>query len=168
MTCWNFAHVWAARRSRDTPDDARTHLSSCQGCPTSARADAVTSGARNERRAPWKLGSALCSVFLFSAMPTSSFAAVPTNGLVASYNFNGDANDSSGRSHHGTIRNVTPTSNRFRNGSSAYSFNGTNAYIEIPDHRDFSVTTTGKLSISVWMRPGTLQFPDDEETGYVY
>jgi hypothetical protein len=105
---------------------------------------------------------------LFAAIATSSAGAIPINGLVASYNFNGNADDSSGKGHHGTLHNVTLTSNRLGNGSSAYSFNGTDAYIEIPDHKDFSVSTTGKLSISVWMRPGTLIFPNDEGTGYVH
>jgi hypothetical protein len=63
---------------------------------------------------------------------------------------------------------VTLTSNRFGRGSSAYSFNGTYAYIEIPDHHAFSLPTTQQLSIAVWMRPGTLNFPNDEGTGYVH
>ena len=102
------------------------------------------------------------TALLFAAVAMSSSAGVPTNGLVASYNFNGNANDLSGKGHYGTLHNVTLTSNRFGNGRSAYSFNGTDAYIEIPDHKDFSVSTTGKLSISVWMRPGTLKFPKVE------
>jgi hypothetical protein len=88
--------------------------------------------------------------------PAGAAAAVPTRGLVARYLFNGTAQDSSGFGHHGTKHNVTLTSNRFGNGSSAYSFNGTDAYIEIPTHHAFSVATTGQLSIAVWMRPGTL------------
>jgi hypothetical protein len=99
--------------------------------------------------------------------PAGDAAAIPTNGLVASYLFNGNAHDAVGR-HHGTLHNVTMTSNRFGRGSSAYSFNGTDAYIEIPDHNAFSLPTTGQLSISVWMRPGTLNFPNDEGTGYVH
>jgi Concanavalin A-like lectin/glucanases superfamily len=95
-------------------------------------------------------------------------AAIPTRGLVARYLFNGDVSDSSGRGHHGVNHGASPTSNRSGNGSSAYSFNGTGAYVEIPDHNDFSVSTTGRLSISVWMRPGTLTFPDAEGTGYVH
>jgi hypothetical protein len=47
---------------------------------------------------------------------------------------NGNTHDSSGFGHHGTLHHVTLTSNRFRRGSSVYSLNGTNAYIEIPDH----------------------------------
>jgi Concanavalin A-like lectin/glucanases superfamily len=101
---------------------------------------------------------------------SASTAAVvaPTAGLVARYLFNGNALDSSGFGHNGAIHNVTLTSDRLGNGSSAYSFNGTNAYIEMPDSNAFSLSTTGQLSISVWMRPGTLTFPDTEGTGYVH
>ena len=94
--------------------------------------------------------------------------SAPTTGLVARYLFNGDANDSSGHHHDGVRHNVRPTSDRLGHGTSAYSFNGTDAYIEIPDHTDFSVSTTGQLSISVWMRPGTLNFPRSEHSGYVH
>ena len=100
-----------------------------------------------------RLLPAVASAGLFAIVTAAPVtAAAPTNGLVARYDFNGNANDASGKAHHGVVRNATLTSNRFGNGSSAYSFNGTNAYTEIPDHRDFSVATTGKLSISVWMR----------------
>lgn len=94
-------------------------------------------------------------------------AAVPATGLVARYDFNGNANDSVG-GHHGTIYGATLTSNRLGNGSSAYSFNGSSAYIEIEDDDVFSIGTTGQLSISVWMRPGTLTFPSTEGSGYVH
>src|SRR4051794_34459988 len=107
--------------------------------------------------------------FHAAAAGTSSVAAaIPTQGLVARYLFNGDVADSSGRGHKGVNHQASPTSNRFGTGSSAYSFNGAGAYVEIPDHNDFSVSTTGQLSISVWMRPGTLTFPDFEGSGYVH
>ena len=97
--------------------------------------------------------------------------SLPTSGLVARYDLNGNANDSVG-GHDGIIHGATPTSNRFTNGSSAYSFNGTNAYIEIPDDDVFSIPTTGRFSISAWMRPGTLTFPYSEggtgQSDYVY
>jgi concanavalin A-like lectin/glucanase superfamily protein len=99
--------------------------------------------------------------------PDGKSAGIPTNGLVASYLFNGNAHDAVG-GHHGTLHHVTLTSNRFGRGSSAYSFNGTDASIEIPDHKAFSLPTTKQLSISVWMRPGTLLFPRKEGTGYVH
>jgi hypothetical protein len=116
----------------------------------------------------WHPGKLVYSIaLLLTAMATSSAAAIPTHGLVASYLFNGNAHDAVG-GHHGTLHNVTLTSNRFGRGSSAYSFNGTDAYIEIPDHNAFSLPTTKQLTISVWMRPGTLNFPNDEGTGYVH
>lgn len=109
-------------------------------------------------------GAAGASLLLFIA---TASATIPTAGLVARYDFNGNANDSVGTSH-GTVHGATLTSNRLGNGSSAYSFNGTSAYIQIPDHDKFSVATTGKFSISVWIRPGTLSFPDTEGSGYVH
>jgi hypothetical protein len=54
------------------------------------------------------------------------------------------------------------------NEKSHLQFNGTQTYIEIPSHPDFSVTTTGELSISAWIAPATLTFPDTEATGYVH
>jgi hypothetical protein len=39
------------------------------------------------------------------------------------------------------------------------------SYVEVPDHEDFSVATSGKgLTIEVWMRPDVLDF-EGEETG---
>ncbi len=47
-------------------------------------------------------------------------------------------------------------------------FDGIDDYIEIPDSPDFSVTTTGQLSVSAWIRPDTLTFPISQSTGYVH
>jgi hypothetical protein len=54
------------------------------------------------------------------------------------------------------------------NGNSRLHFNGTQTYIEIPSHSDFSVTTTGELTIAAWITPETLTFPNIEGTGYVH
>lgn len=52
---------------------------------------------------------------------------------------------------------------------STLQFDGTkNDYIEIPDSADFSVATTGSLTVSAWIRPDVLTFPDAESTGYVH
>lgn len=50
----------------------------------------------------------------------------------------------------------------------ALHFDGSTGYIEIPDSPDFSVPTTGALTVSAWMRPDTLTFPQAEGTGYVH
>jgi Concanavalin A-like lectin/glucanases superfamily len=54
------------------------------------------------------------------------------------------------------------------NENSFLQFDGTKSYIEIPNHPDFSVTATGELTISAWIAPATLTFPDTEGTGYVH
>src|SRR5215472_15188342 len=38
-------------------------------------------------------------------------------------------------------------------------FNGRDAYVEIPSIADYSVSTTGEFTVSVWLRPDTLNFP---------
>lgn len=62
--------------------------------------------------------------------PMSANEQIPTNGLLAYYPFNANANDSSGNGSHGVATNLTPTSDRFGTSNSAYSFNGTSSYIE--------------------------------------
>lgn len=46
-------------------------------------------------------------------------------------------------------------------------FDGTQSYIEIPDSPDFSLPTTGSLTVSAWIRPEVLTFPKTEK-GYVH
>jgi len=41
-------------------------------------------------------------------------------------------------------------------------FDGTNGYVEVPDNKDVSIPTTGKLTISFWMRPDALDFSKAE------
>ena len=89
-------------------------------------------------------------------------AQIPTNGLVGYYPFNGGANDKSNYLNHGTISGATLTKNRFGEIDGAYLFNGINQYIEIPDADQLSISTTKELSISVWMRCDTLNFPSAE------
>lgn len=48
---------------------------------------------------------------------------IPTNGLVAYYPFNGNANDESGNGHTGTVSGATLTADRKGNPNSAYYFN---------------------------------------------
>jgi hypothetical protein len=52
---------------------------------------------------------------------------------------------------------------------STLQFNGTASdYVEIADSADFSVATRSSLSVSAWMRPDALTFPNSESTGYVH
>ncbi|AYN05663.1 LamG-like jellyroll fold domain-containing protein [Flavobacterium sp. 140616W15] len=55
---------------------------------------------------------------------------VPTDGLIAYYPFNGNANDQSGNASNGTPTDITLTSDRLGVPNTAYSFNGTSSNIE--------------------------------------
>ena len=41
--------------------------------------------------------------------------------------------------------------------------NGRDAYVEIPSIADYSISTTGELTISAWLRPDILNFPSAEK-----
>ena len=40
-------------------------------------------------------------------------------------------------------------------GDNYLKLNGRNAYVEIPSTADYSVSTTGALTVAAWMRPDT-------------
>jgi hypothetical protein len=75
---------------------------------------------------------------------------VPTNGLICYYPFNGNANDVSGQGNNGTVNGATLTTDRFGNANSAYSFNGTSNFIEVPDNNLLDVSNN--FTISLWMK----------------
>ena len=63
---------------------------------------------------------------------TPANAQVPTNGLVAYYPLNGNANDTSGHSYNGIANNVSFSLDRFGNAGSSASFAGNStSYITI-------------------------------------
>ncbi|MBN1184059.1 MAG: hypothetical protein JXB49_17325, partial [Bacteroidales bacterium] len=70
------------------------------------------------------------------------------SGLVAYYPFNGDPNDESGNDNNGNVNGASLTTDRFGNASSAYSFDGTDDYIDIPI-TDFELD---KGSIILWFQ----------------
>ena len=82
-------------------------------------------------------------------------AQIPTNGLVAYYPFNGNANDSSGNGRNGTVHGVTLTTDRFESTNAAYRFDiGTS--ISVPQDPVFNVS--GDITLSAWykMQPGAI------------
>jgi Concanavalin A-like lectin/glucanases superfamily/Immunoglobulin domain len=63
---------------------------------------------------------------------TSPAQSSLTNGLVAYYPFNGNANDASGNGNNGTIHGgVVLAPDRFGSNNSAYTFNGVDGYIDV-------------------------------------
>ena len=75
---------------------------------------------------------AVASLFFAITLMSGGVAgAVPviTNGLVAAYEFNGNANDVSGNGNNGVVNGATLTADRFGNLDSAYHFDGIDDYI---------------------------------------
>ncbi|MCU0783406.1 MAG: LamG domain-containing protein [Verrucomicrobia bacterium] len=77
-----------------------------------------------------------------------------TNGLVAYYPLNGNANDASGNGNNGTInKGVTLTMDRFARTNGAYDFDGSTGFIGIPQNPILNLLTTNfTLSAWVWQR----------------
>ena len=76
-------------------------------------------------------------------------AQIPSNGLVAWYPFNGNANDESGNGNHGTVNGATLTTDRNGNINSAFSFDGVVNSI-VTSGNFCSNFNQGEISVSIW------------------
>jgi hypothetical protein len=96
---------------------------------------------------------------LVNAYSQSIPSYVPTNGLVAWWPFNGNANDQSGNGNNGTVSGATLTTDRFGDLNNAYSFNnsGNGNYITVPNSASFNFN--GDISFSIWVKASTSQQP---------
>ncbi len=68
-----------------------------------------------------------------------------TDGLVAYYPFDGNANDASGHGHHGEVHGATQTKGKFGN---AYRFNGTDSRIKL----SASAIQGTELTVNIWVK----------------
>lgn len=73
-------------------------------------------------------------------------------GLLARYDFNGNANDASGNGYHGTVIGAQLTTDRHGNPGSAYLFDGTSNTINCGS----MTLNTSHLSIGYWSQRSTL------------
>lgn len=73
-----------------------------------------------------------------------------TNGLVAYYPFNGNANDASGNGLNGTVVGATLTTDRFGNANAAYGFNGSSSTITFSPP---PLTQVDNWTLSAWINP---------------
>ncbi|MFZ4398529.1 MAG: LamG-like jellyroll fold domain-containing protein [Bacteroidales bacterium] len=69
-------------------------------------------------------------------------------GLVAYYSFNGDVNDESGNGNNGIVHGAIPTTDRFGNANSAYSFDGNGSYINTLNN--INIYNNQERTISCW------------------
>ena len=75
---------------------------------------------------------------------------VPSDGLVAYYPFNGNANDASGNNYHGVVNGATSSTDFKGEINSAYSFDGDDDYITTSTILD---NVFENFTFSVWVKP---------------
>jgi len=98
---------------------------------------------------------------------------VPETTIAKDYAFRTEQSGVTALSHWGTFADLgsmsacTGVAYTSMNPANGMWFNGVNSFVEVPESDDFSVTTTGALSISAWVRPDTLTFAKNEGSGYV-
>jgi hypothetical protein len=90
--------------------------------------------------------------------PVAYWAMSSTTGLEP---------DLAGNGHAGTYGGGQPPTVGMPNGDRAVDFNGSSEYLTVPSSAAFSIPTTGSLTWEAWIRPDTLQFPNDSADGYV-
>lgn len=88
------------------------------------------------------------AVFLLGVLYDST-----TMAQVAVYPLNNNVNDASGNGNNGTVMNGAAASpDRYASTNSAYSFDGSNQYLEIPNSSSLQIT--GTVSLAAWVKRG--------------
>jgi len=90
----------------------------------------------------------------FEGNPPLPPSYIPTDGLVAWYPFNGNANDESGNGNNGTVNGAVLTTDKDDSENSAYSFDGVDDEIRITNSDDFN--DLSELTISTWVNFSSL------------
>lgn len=94
-----------------------------------------------------------CKLYLFmmlSALLSHSADAQLSNGLIAHWPFNGNANDAAGNGHNGTATNVTYTTGLNGISNTAAQFNGASSFVSVAYHPSFN---TSRFSICAVIKP---------------
>lgn len=87
--------------------------------------------------------------FLFLKENKSQNSLTPIDSaMIVCFPFSGNANDMSGNNHNGTINGAVLTADRFSNPNSAFSFNGANQNISVPNFGNY--INGNEVSISFW------------------
>ena len=86
------------------------------------------------------------------------------NGLVAWYKLNGDATDSSGNGHNGTVYGAVATTDRFGTSNKAMNFDGSNDYINVGSA---NINLRGDNSLSAWIKTTNTASSDYADIVYI-
>lgn len=71
---------------------------------------------------------------------------------IASYPFNGNANDASGNGNNGIVNGATLTTDRFGNANSAYNFDGVDDFIQVANSPSLQLGAT-PFTMMAWVKP---------------
>jgi hypothetical protein len=98
-----------------------------------------------------KAGRWLSILALSLAAGAGAARADLTTGLIAHYELNGNALDSSPNGNNGTISGpLVATTDRHGTAGAAYEFNGTNSFITVPNSASLS-SPTNAITMSAWI-----------------
>ena len=114
---------------------------------------------------------ALFTLPILNAQDLPSY--VPTEGLVAYYPFNGNANDASGNGNHGTVNGATLANDQNGNDNKAYEFNvNESASWGSPQEEieiDFSTSMNSNLlTLSAWVNPREKPSPYNDRSHSIF
>jgi hypothetical protein len=93
------------------------------------------------------------------ALPTTEVQSrfnAEKQGLVARYDFNGNAQDLSGNGLNGTVVGTTDVADRFGKPNSAFNFNGSTDYIDLGNRPEFNFTRN--FTLTAWAKLNGSQF----------
>ncbi len=99
------------------------------------------------------LTAVLFTLLAWAATPLTTQAQLPdylpTDGLVGWWPFNGNANDESGNGNDGTVNGAILTEDRDGNPNAAYSFDGENDSVVLPNSLELN-DVDGGVTLSLW------------------
>lgn len=110
--------------------------------------------------------TAVATISLASATMAQVPNYVPTNGLIAWWPFNGNANDESGNGNNGTVNGASLTNDRFGNNAKAYSFDGINDIINASSNN--FPTGTSSRTLSFWYLLNSFNQTNDQKILVAY
>ena len=85
-----------------------------------------------------KFSALLIGLYVFTSLASQVHGQDLSDGLVAYYPFNGNADDESGNGNNGKVNGATLTTDRNGNANSAYDFDGNDDFISatIGEHNE--------------------------------
>src|SRR5258706_15507021 len=98
------------------------------------------------------LGSVVSLCFFCCLSVLMANAAPSTDGLVASYSFDGNSRDSSGNGNDAIVVGATLTQNRFGVSGSAFHFDGNNQYMVVLGPKSLPLGNAAR-TITAWVKP---------------